>query len=217
MPLILLGNGVLQTIRTRDAFPRWYAPAAWGVLLAAGGWAVLREWRARTRVTTEGITRQGPLRGRTWAWSDIYDLRVEHAGKDPLNTAPRWPAHLYDFEGRRFRLPHLDEWQLDDPIAEVAALRAAARQHGMSSEQRYEVEERILRRAGQCRGWQWAAIAAMLMLVVMTFAAAGEAFSGTRVHLFLLLLVVPLVTFGALGALPGRHCAARALRLPQQP
>ncbi|MFE9450470.1 PH domain-containing protein [Streptomyces sp. NPDC006739] len=213
--VVIVGNAVLQTVRTHDDMPFWWAPVVVGSVLVVGVRRGLYEWRARTWVTTGGISRRGAVRSRAWAWSDIYDVRVEeNPVSDPFNGAPRRPAFLYDREGRRFLLPHLDEWQLPDPCAEVAALRGAARQHGMAAERRPEVEERILRRAGRRKGWQWAGVGAALVLGAMIVATVAEAALGAPAHLFLLLLVVPLAAFGVLGALLSRYWAARALRLP---
>ncbi|MQY38238.1 hypothetical protein SRB17_62480 [Streptomyces sp. RB17] len=183
--------------------------------MAIGVWGALSEWRARTVVTARGITRQGPLRARTWAWSAVYDIRVEHTGSGRLNAQPRWPAYLYDSEGRRFLLPQINEWQLDDPYAEVAALREAAWRLGMPYGQRAETEVRILRQSGRRRGWQWASVAAVVVFAVMIVVALAEDIAGRPANLFVLLLVVPLAAFGLLGLLLGRYCAARALRLPR--
>ncbi|MEU6776336.1 PH domain-containing protein [Streptomyces sp. NPDC046759] len=215
LPLILVGNAALQTIRTHHTLPIWWAPAAFAALLAIGIWGALLEWRAHTVVTPRGITRQGPLRTRTWAWSAVYDIRVENTGSRPMNGQPRWPAFLYDSEGHRFLLPHINEWQLDDPCAEVAALRAAAWHYGMPYGQRAEIEERILRHAGRRRGWQWASVAAVVVFAVMILVALAEDIAGRPANLVLLLVVVPLAALGLLGPLLGRYCAARALRLPR--
>ncbi|MEV6118128.1 PH domain-containing protein [Streptomyces sp. NPDC052109] len=215
LPLVLLGNAALQTIRAGHAVPTWWVPTALAALVAVGVWGILSEWRAHTVVAARGITRQGPLRARTWAWSAVYDIRVESTGNQPLNTHPRWAAYLYDSEGRRFLLPQLNEWQLDDPHAEVAGLRAAAWRHGMPYGQRAEIEERILRQAGRRRGWQGASVAAVVVFAVMIVVALAEDIAGTPANLVLLLVVVPLAALGLLGPLLGRYCAARALRLPR--
>ncbi|MGW7524697.1 PH domain-containing protein [Streptomyces sp. NPDC054783] len=215
LPLVLLGNAALQTVRTHDDLPIWWAPVLLAALVAVGVWGALSEWRAHTVVTARGITRQGPLRARTWAWSAVYDIRIENSGSRPLNAHPRWPAYLYDSEGRRFLLPQVNEWQLDDPYAEVAALRAAAWRYGMPYGQRAETEERILRQAGRRRGWQWASVAAVVVFALMLVVALAEDVAGTPANLFLLLLVIPLAAFGLLGLLLARFCAARALRLPR--
>ncbi|MGW1809540.1 PH domain-containing protein [Streptomyces sp. NPDC002078] len=215
LPLIFLGNAALQTIRTRHVLPILWAPVALAALVAVGVWGALSEWRARTVVTARGITRQGPLRARTWAWSTVYDIRIEYSGSQPLNAHPRWPAYLYDLEGRRFLLPQINEWQLDDPYAEVAALREAAWRYGMPYGQRAEIEEGILRQAGRRRGWQWASVAAVVVFALMILVALAEDIAGTPANLYLLLLVIPLAAFGLLGLLLARYFAARALRLPR--
>ncbi|MEV6050466.1 PH domain-containing protein [Streptomyces sp. NPDC052107] len=213
LPLIFLGNAALQTIHTHHDLPIWWAPGALAALVAVGVWGALSEWRAHTVVTARGITRQGPLRARTWTWSAVYDIRIENTGNQPLHAHPRWPAYLYDAEGRRFLLPQINEWQLDDPYAEVAALREVAWRCGMPYGQRAETEERILRQAGRRRGWQWASVAAVVVFALMIVVAVAQDIAGTPANLVLLLLVIPLAAFGVLGLLLAPYCAARALRL----
>ena len=215
LPLIFLANAALQTIHTRHALPVWWTPVELAAFVAVGVWGVLAEWRAHTVVTARGITRQGPLRARTWAWSAVYDIRIENTGNQPLDVHPRWPAYLYDSEGRRFLLPQINEWQLADPYAEVGALREAAWRYGMPYGQRAETEARILRQAGRRRGWQWAGVAAVVVFGLMMLVALAEDVAGRPANLFLLLLVIPLAAFGLLGLLLAEYCAARALRLPR--
>ena len=92
-------------------------PTRWDVLVLVvwpvlAGRVALDQWRARTTVTAAGITVRGPLRTRTWAWADVYGIRVENNRRG----SPHWPAYLYVDHGRRVRLPHFDELQLADPI-----------------------------------------------------------------------------------------------------
>ncbi|MET7478558.1 hypothetical protein ABZT17_29920 [Streptomyces sp. NPDC005648] len=74
---------------------------------------------------------------------------------------PRTPVltcttHLYDFEGRRFLLPQLDDRRLDDPYAEVSELcLAAAPRRSLSWERQPNVEDLILHRTARRKGWSW--------------------------------------------------------------
>ncbi|MFJ2831283.1 PH domain-containing protein [Streptomyces sp. NPDC087263] len=162
-------------------------PALW---LSVGVRVVLEQWRARTFVTADGITVRGPLRTRTWAWTEIYGIRVENRGWG----SPHWPAYLYRTDGRRVRLPHLDELQLGDPIAEVAGLGATAVGLGLTSlETRPEVEERIGREARRRTAWQ-RALGASLVVVVALFVRDFWMIFTDRPTLSILLFVgIPLL------------------------
>lgn len=148
--LLLVGvvmlNGLIQTGRVQlghDNGLRIWTSAALALLMVATlVRIVLEQYRAHTRVTAAGITVRGAVRSRTWAWQEVYDIRVQPSPRGSGRMAPQWLAYLYDMEGRRVRLPHLDDWQLDDPYAEVSALRLAAAPHrGLTWERRPQVEE----------------------------------------------------------------------------
>jgi hypothetical protein len=173
--------------------------------MAAAAFTVVRvgleQFRAHTRVTEAGITAQGPLRSRTWAWHEVYDIRVEHHPRGKGRSAPQWVTRLYDVEGRRFLLPHLDDRQLDDPYAEVSELCLAAAPHrSLSWERQPRVEDLIRRRAARRKGWTWGFNGALLVLLVMFVVGVWQAGTGRPEHDFLELVCVPLAAFAALGA-----------------
>lgn len=147
--------------------PRWVPVlfAAFYVLALARFALYMR--RGRTLVGQHGVTARRALTECTRAWPDIYDIRAEHIPK-AASHARKWLTYLYDTDGRRFLLPHLDDWQLDDPRAEVAGLReAAARYRGMAWERRPEVEARIRRRAGHRKAWERAVTGAVIVFGCM--------------------------------------------------
>ncbi|EKX61663.1 hypothetical protein STRIP9103_00595 [Streptomyces ipomoeae 91-03] len=189
-------------------------PRAWEALtvvlwLVIGGRVVLEQWRARTYVTADGVTVRGPLRTRTWAWYDIYGIRVE----DSKWGTPRWPAYLYRMDGRRTRLPHFDEQQLADPIAELADLYAVAVRLGLTSvETRPEVEERIQRGARRRTAWQRATVTGVVVAVAMFVLETWMIFTDQPAHSFLLLLCVPLLSVPVLFLLLDRIGEAQAAR-----
>ncbi|MGQ4413984.1 hypothetical protein ACN6LA_000773 [Streptomyces sp. SAS_269] len=135
---------------TRDG-TRW-VPVSAGLVVTL----VLLRWalhlrRGRTLVGHRGISARWALTERRWGWHDVYDIRAEPV-PDAARHARKWLTYLYDNEGRRFLLPHLDDWQLDDPPGEVAALReAGAHERGAAWERRPAVEALIRRRAGHRR------------------------------------------------------------------
>ncbi|WP_405907972.1 PH domain-containing protein [Streptomyces sp. NBC_00828] len=162
-------------------------PALW---LFGGVRVALEQWRERTFVTADGVTVRGPLRTRTWAWTEIYGIRVENSRRG----SPRWPAYLYRTDGRRVRLPHLDELQLDDPIAEAADLCATAVRLGLTSlETRPEVEERIRREARRRTAWQRASGASVVVVVALFVRDFWMIFTDGPTLSFLLLLGIPLL------------------------
>jgi hypothetical protein len=201
---VLMMNGLLQTGRLSaegDGGFRW-APPVFALLMAAALVRIgLEQYRAYTRVTTAGITKQGPLRARTWAWSEVYDIRVEPVPRGSGRMAPQWLTYLYDFQGRRFLLPHLDDWQLDDPYAEVAELSlAAAPQRSLAWERRPDVEERILRGAARRKAWLWGSYGAVAMMVVMIVVSLGLVLAERPDHPLLLMVGVPVASGVVLGA-----------------
>jgi hypothetical protein len=92
-------------------------------------------WRASTMTGPDGVVVRGLLRTRTFAWSDIQDIRIElnpaaylgHSG------APRNVVVLYDSTGRRVALPYVNEknlYELGFTFATVVeAMRVAWRDH----------------------------------------------------------------------------------------
>ncbi|MFD8816824.1 PH domain-containing protein [Streptomyces sp. NPDC059627] len=204
---LVLMNAFIQTARVSGGRPgggdgnRWGPPVIGVLLLVTLARVVLEQYRAYTRVTPAGITAQGPLRARTWAWSEVYDIRVEQAPRGSGRAAPRWLTYLYDFQGRRFLLPHLDDWQLDDPYAEVAELCLAAAPHrSLTWERRPDVEERIRQGAVRRRAWTWGAYGAVAMMVVMIVVSVTLVIAGWTDHVFLLVVCVPLASGAVLAA-----------------
>ncbi|MGW2568783.1 PH domain-containing protein [Streptomyces sp. NPDC001537] len=214
-------NALLQTGRVSDdpAVPRW-GPWLIGLLAVATLVRVaLEQFRAHTRVSASGVTAQGNLRSRSWAWHEVYDIRVEQAPRGTGKLGPQWLSYLYDLEGRRFLLRHLDDWQLADPYAEVSDLCLAAAPHrSLTWERQPHVEELILRRAARRRAWTWAAYGALITFFVMLVLDIGMVATGSPEHEFLLFVCAPLASFGVLGAALDRYWTSRPPRsLPQQP
>ncbi|MFC9845891.1 PH domain-containing protein [Streptomyces sp. NPDC060223] len=165
-------------------------PALW---LFLGIRVVLEQWWERAFVTADGITVRGPLRTRTWAWTEIYGVQVENRGWGSWGS-PHWPAYLYRTDGRRVRLPHFDELQLDDPIAEATDLGATAVRLGLTSfETRPEVEERIRREARRRTAWQRALGAGLVVVVALFVRDFWMIFTDRPTLSFLLLLGIPLL------------------------
>ncbi|MER6532408.1 PH domain-containing protein [Streptomyces sp900105755] len=216
---LLLVNAFVQTGRVSGGGDgggvRWGPPVMVLVMVVAIARISLEHFRARTRVSTAGIIAQGPVRARNWAWSDVYDIRIEHAPRGSGPAAPQWLTYLYDFRGRRFLLPHLDDWQVDDPYAEVAELcLVAAPLRSLTWERRPDVEERILRGAVRRRAWTWGANGTIAVFCLMFAVDVGRAATGRSDHPFLLMVCVPLASGVALAAVLDRYWSTRPPRSP---
>ncbi|NUQ97569.1 MAG: PH domain-containing protein [Streptomyces sp.] len=209
---VLFLNALIQTSRPsdHDLLHRW---VSWGLvplIMAALVRIALEQFRAHTRVTASGITAQGPLRSRSWAWHEVYDIRVEQAPRGTGKLGPQWLTYLYDVQGRRHLLRHLDDWQLDDPYAEVSDLcLSAAPYRSLTWERRPQVEEEIRRRAARRKAWTWAAYGALITFGVMLVLDIGLVATGRPEHEFLLFVCVPLASFGVLGAVLDRYWTTR--------
>ncbi|MEU6802545.1 PH domain-containing protein [Streptomyces neyagawaensis] len=192
--LLLMAAGVLVGANsvyamTESGASLWngLSLAAWMVVVGRGA---LEEWRAHTSVTADGVTVRGALRTRTWPWSDVYGIRVE----DNRHGFPRWSGYLYAVDGRRTRLPQVDEYHLPDPIGEIADLYATALRLGLTSpEPRPEVEKRIERETRRRKAWQRAAVVGAVVAVAMFVLDGWLLFTDRPSNTFLLVLCVPLL------------------------
>lgn len=192
---VVMGNSVLQ-IGLHSRIPVPYRLLMLALIAVVSVWAFLTARRGLTSVGADGITVRGAFLVRRRAWHDIYDLRVEHLPNK--NTDARLWTWLYGNDGRRLRLPNVDDWQLPELRAEIDELRIIAAQHrGMAWELRAEVEELIGLRAVRRTARVRASIGALLVL----FSAAGylawtvSDHAGHRLFAVLLLLWAPLVTY----------------------
>ncbi|MFF4902976.1 PH domain-containing protein [Streptomyces sp. NPDC001068] len=190
---------------------RWGPPVMILLFVVTLTRVLLEQYRAYTRVTSAGITARSPLRTRTWAWSEVYDIRVEPLPRGSGRNGPRWFTYLYDFDGRRFLLPHLDDWQLADPYAEVSELCLTADpQRSLGWEQRPDVEERIRRGALRRRARLWGGYGAVAMMVVMFVVSLALVFADRADHPFLLIVCVPVASGVALSAVLQWYWTTRA-------
>ncbi|MER5529666.1 PH domain-containing protein [Streptomyces sp. NPDC002677] len=198
----VLLNALLQTGRFfgDDGDRHWWGPPFIMLLIAVTlARVLLEQYRAYTRVTSAGITARGPLRTRTWAWSEVYDIRVEPVPPGSGRDGPQWLTYLYDFDGRRFLLRYLDDWQLADPYAEVSELCLAADpQRSLGWQRRPDVEERILRGAVRRKARLWGTYGAVAMMVVMFVVSLALVLTDWADHPFLLIVCVPLASGVAL-------------------
>ncbi|MBK6015315.1 hypothetical protein [Streptomyces sp. MBT53] len=165
--------------------------------LAVAWMAITPRWW-RTLAGPGGISVHRVVRSRGWAWHDVYDLRVEpHPAQRSADAQSL--TYLYDTDGRRFLLPHVDDWQLPDLRAEIDELRAVAAVHrGMAWEPRPGVEARIRRRAGHRKAHERAFIGVVLAFFAGLTYLLWEVAVGDGPHPFLLLLCAPLAAYALL-------------------
>ncbi|MFG2371307.1 PH domain-containing protein [Streptomyces sp. NPDC048504] len=197
---IVQGNFALQMARP-DIIPGRYRLLAVALMALLGVWAILTARRGRTTVGADGVTTRGAFRVRRWAWHDIYDLRVE-TNPGQRRADVKSLTYLYDNDGRRARLPHLDDWQLPDLWAEVADLHtASARHRGMTWERRPAVEVRIRERVAHRKAQERAITGALIVFFAGLAYLLWEIFTDADPHPFLLLLCAPLAAYALLAPL----------------
>ncbi|NEC90958.1 PH domain-containing protein [Streptomyces sp. SID12501] len=168
---------------------------------------VLFMYRARTLMDRRGVVVRGFVIERRWAWHDVYDFRAQSLPKAP-SFGRKWLVFLYDTDGRRFLLPHVDDWQLDDPPAEVDELRAvAARHRGTAWEPRPATEAHILRRTAHRKAWERAVIGALIVFVCTSLVLVVLTITTDDPPTPLLLLWVPLAAFAPIAAFLHWRCA----------
>lgn len=195
---VFLLNGVFQLTR-RSGLPAWVELAMVAVMVAVVVLGTLHLRRARTVVGAEGVAVRLGVGVRRRAWHQVYDIRVEANPYKNGMFQPQWITYLYDTDGRRMLLPHLDDLQREAVGTEVAELRAVAAPHrGMAWDRRPEVEARIRRRAGHRRAWWRAYVGALLVGLGMLGVLIVQLIGGERPRPALLLLYIPLASFAAL-------------------
>jgi len=195
-------NCVFQLTRsTTGPAEEWRRPILAVTVVLAFGRLALFMTRGRTLVTGDGIRVRGAVTERRRAWHDIYDIRVEPIPRKS-SFAPQWITFLYDTEGRRFLLPHVNDWQLADPHAEMTDLRyAATRQRGTTWERRPAVEALIRRRAGHRTAWQRAFNGGLIVWLCMFVLWVVLLVTQDEQPTLLLLAWIPLASFALLAAL----------------
>ncbi|WP_405819739.1 PH domain-containing protein [Streptomyces sp. NBC_01390] len=185
----------------------WAKAALLAALVTAlARWMVYTR-RGRTLVDAHGVAVRGALLERRRAWHDIYDIRAQPVPKPP-SYGRNWLVYLYDTEGRRFLLPHVDDWQLDDPPAEVDELRAvAARHRGTAWEPHPAIEARILRWTGHRKAWERAVVGALVAVLCTSLLLVVLVITTDDPPSFLLFLWIPLAVFALLAAFLHWRCA----------
>lgn len=198
---VAVANSVYQMNRDPNIVGERARLVADVLLLWLFVWALLTSWRRRTFVTADGVAVRGAVRIRRRSWHDIYDIRVEPR-RNQRSGDSQWLTFLYDNDGRRLLLPHVDDGQLPEFGAEIDGLReTAARQRGMACELRPEVEERIRRQAGHRKAWERATSGALFVLLAMFLVTLWRIATGRDAEPLLLLVCVPLGAFALFAAL----------------
>ena len=169
----VMGGAFLRLYTDDTGLRRWGALGFGLLFLVILLMVPLNQYRAHTRITAQGVTAQWALRARTWAWREVYGIRVERVpGGGSGVTYPDWVVFLYDFDGRRFPLPQLNNWQLDDPYAEITDIcLTAVPYRGFDWELRPAVEEQIVRRIARRKTWSVVVGLAVAVAIVVAVVA----------------------------------------------
>lgn len=201
MGAILLSS-VLRVFDASNTLPLWVRVGLVVLGVVTFGWVVLKLRRARTVVTTDGITVRGAHIERHRAWHDIYDLRVEALPSSAHYQGPKHVTFLYDTEGRRFVLPHVDDRQVEGLWSEVAGLKErAARHRGTAWEQRPAVEALIRRRAARTKAWVRASTGGVIAFGIGFMTWVVLMFTSDEPSMLVYFVYVPLLAFALLAAL----------------
>jgi PH (Pleckstrin Homology) domain-containing protein len=192
LPLVLLPLiYVAQGLRRGDSLARVSSFALLVLVAAAVPWLLYSIRRSRTRVDASGITLHGTFRVRRIPWSEIYELDVR---KTPKGEAAS--AFIGTMNGRRHLLPQVNEWQVDELRAEVAALRKIGTRHGARiGKQVPAVEEILRRRAGRSHSASRAVLRATAAWGVMFAVWVVLQLTGLGPFTYLLLLWGPIAAF----------------------
>ena len=201
--LVALGGAAVLNLSflTRPmAGPGWVKPVLLAALLAIVARGIVFLRRGRTLVDAHGITMRGAFTQRRRSWHDIYDIRVQPIPKAPA-YGRKWLVFLYGNDGHRFLLPHVDDWQLDDPSAEVDELRAvAARHRGTAWEPRPAIEARIRRWAAHRKAWERAFLGTLAVFICTLLLWVVLVIATDDPPTLLLLLWIPLASFALVAA-----------------
>ncbi|MFD3454192.1 hypothetical protein ACFWVC_18700 [Streptomyces sp. NPDC058691] len=168
--------------------------------------------RGYTRVGHGGIATRGALRDRLHAWSDLHDIRVEENENAGRRSAPKWWMYVYRTDGRRFALPHVTDWQVDDAAGELAAIRALGEGYrGIPWTADPRVEARIGHRAARRKAWERGVVAGLIAFGCVCSFVVVRLVAGARPSLWLLAWV-PLGTLAVVTALLHWACRRREAR-----
>jgi len=189
-----------------------------GLLVVAGAAALglVLAWSRRSATITsrDGIAVQGLLRAKRLAWRDIQDIRVEvNYASAFKRSAPKETVIVYDRQGKRTGLPHLDQVTLADRglalEAEVEHLRGVWQQ--LRGEDWVAAPDAIRKSADRARfaNDTWAfgclgAVAAGLfatVLMVIGLASGADSRLGAPwswVFSPSLVLILPVAAFGVI-------------------
>ncbi|MEU6540719.1 PH domain-containing protein [Streptomyces sp. NPDC047000] len=146
LPVVVLALFfVVQSLRRGDPLAR--SAGAVLLVLAVGAvfWVLRSPRQSRTLVDSDGVTVHGAFLARRIPWSEIYELDVRKVPK-----GERTSAFVRTVNGRRRPLPQVNDWQVEELRAEVAAIRKIGTRYGARTWERVpEVEQTLRRRAGR--------------------------------------------------------------------
>ncbi|MFB6779905.1 hypothetical protein ACFCX0_21295 [Streptomyces sp. NPDC056352] len=174
------------------------------ILLLAARWA-LHMHRGHTLVGPHGITVRTAVFTRRLAWSSVYSVAVKDLARRPQGAVDRY-GYVRTVNGRAITLPHVDNWQMEDVDAQVAAIRAAGTRYaGLTWRTRPEMTQAIRRRVGLAKARDRSLLTALVVWCGMFTLWAVLRFTDIRWSTQLLLLWVPLAVFALVAAVLHRQ------------
>ncbi|MET8327447.1 hypothetical protein [Streptomyces sp. NPDC005181] len=147
--------------RTHLAVQPWHITFPFLLLLAA--WWVLHMRRGHTLVGPGGIVVRKAVFTRRLAWIvAVKNLPGRSPGSFDLY------GYVRTANGRAIALPHVNNWQMDDVGAQVAAIRAAGTRYaGLTWHRRPEMEQVVRRRVGLAKARNRSLLTALVVWCAM--------------------------------------------------
>ncbi|CAM5627295.1 PH domain-containing protein OS=Streptomyces rochei OX=1928 GN=G3I25_11055 PE=4 SV=1 [Streptomyces rochei] len=118
----VLSAASLSVVLDVDA-PWWLNAAVIAVLLLLSVWVAAAIRRAVTVVHEDHILIRTAFATRRVPWEDVQDIRIERVPGAAEHGLPARVVALYDRDGRRLWLPHLNEREVRPLEAELGFLR----------------------------------------------------------------------------------------------
>ncbi|MER7665436.1 hypothetical protein [Streptomyces sp. NPDC096193] len=103
--------------------PLWISVVVISLVVILAVWVLAALIRAVTVVHRDHILIRTAFWTKRVAWSDVQGLQIERIPSAEQHDLPQWVVALYDSDGRRFWLPHLNERELGKVGDELYALR----------------------------------------------------------------------------------------------
>ncbi|MEU9604127.1 hypothetical protein [Streptomyces sp. NPDC048057] len=123
VPAFTLLMGAAGAVVLDDVVPAWVSVAVVAVLVLLAVWVAAAVLRAVTIVRQEHLVIRTAFRTRRIAWGDVQGIQIERIPNAAQHDLPERTVVVYDRDGRRLGLPHLNDREVAELDAEASALR----------------------------------------------------------------------------------------------